>query len=155
MLNKNKAEADNVVKSVRGYYDLDRMAGRTKNGIYQNHPDPSEERFCLPNYNSQMTPKNTKLLIFENMRGRYEKSSRKPEETVPIYEPKYDLIMRRAPTAPKFRLYSGRTETKRPQYCNNEYDVKKENLEILSPKKPIPNFEHMYGRQTLRLSNQL
>merc|ERR1712043_123635 len=135
MIHQSKLEEDKYAKYIRGYYHLEKMAGRTKHGIYYNHPNPNDNRFVYRENSNYMKSRNNKLLNFEIMGERYKSTNRKPQKNMPIYEPKYDLILRSVPSAPNFRISSGRKEVKKEEYCSNTYEIQKEDIERMSPKK--------------------
>ena len=63
------------LSDARGYYEMDKLCGRTKLGIYYHHPDPREERFTKWPFPYSRRTKTT--INYDTLKGREQKHIKK------------------------------------------------------------------------------
>ena len=141
-------DGSSVITDPKGYYEFDKMTGRKVRRYNYMHilPEPSDYRF--ERINTDVNKKRVSPLVpFYKNTGREKMVVKKEFYSSPNYYPSYELTMKKASSVPIIEKLLGRKPEMKPNYCSNNYDIQKKDLDVVYVKKKVPNFSKMYGRE--------
>lgn len=149
ILNRSVLETSSVLQDPKGYVEFPKMLGRSRFNFYSTIPEPHDKRFEYNPGEKRAKVRGENLLRMSRYTGRYKVQKKsKQNYAAPFYNPNYKAVQKNVVLkVPNFSYTPGRRDQTLRQNCLNEYDVV-ESSEV--EKLPVPDFDKMYGRDTLK-----
>lgn len=121
-------EGSSVLTDARGYNEFGKMTGRgsPRYNYMSIHfqPDPLDARFEKINTDVNKRKIRT-ILPFDKDLGRDRIVNKKEMYSSPNYDPVYSLTKKKTSSVPIFGKLLGRKPNNKPNYCANDYELKK------------------------------